>query len=88
MENVIEKKEFDVITNGVVKHFIVKELRTTIRPVYKNNETALYSADCLEVMARFPENYIDMIFADPPYNLSNGGVTCYAGKMVSVNKGK
>jgi site-specific DNA-methyltransferase (adenine-specific) len=39
-------------------------------------------------MAQLPDNYVDMIFADPPYNLSNGGVTCYAGKMVSVNKGK
>ncbi|MCL1967959.1 MAG: site-specific DNA-methyltransferase [Bacteroidetes bacterium] len=29
-----------------------------------------------------------MIFADPPYNLSNNGITCHAGKMVSVNKGK
>lgn len=24
----------------------------------------------------------------PPYFLSNGGITCHAGKMVSVNKGK
>ncbi|MDI6757691.1 MAG: site-specific DNA-methyltransferase, partial [Endomicrobiia bacterium] len=38
-------------------------------------------------MAKFPDNYVDMIFADPPYNLSNGGITCYAGRMVSVNKG-
>jgi len=29
-----------------------------------------------------------MIFADPPYNLSNGGFTVHAGKRVSVNKGK
>jgi site-specific DNA-methyltransferase (adenine-specific) len=28
-----------------------------------------------------------MIFADPPYNLSNGGFSNQAGKMVSVNKG-
>jgi site-specific DNA-methyltransferase (adenine-specific) len=28
-----------------------------------------------------------MIFADPPYNLSNGGFTVHAGKMVSVHKG-
>lgn len=28
-----------------------------------------------------------MVFADPPYNLSNGGFTVHAGKMVSVNKG-
>jgi len=31
---------------------------------------------------------IEFIFADPPYNLSNGGFTCHAGKRVSVNKGK
>lgn len=29
-----------------------------------------------------------MIFADPPYFLSNNGVTCQSGKMVSVNKGE
>lgn len=29
-----------------------------------------------------------MIFADPPYFLSNGGITCKSGKMVSVNKGE
>ena len=29
-----------------------------------------------------------MIFADPPYFLSNGGVSCCSGKQVSVNKGK
>ena len=30
---------------------------------------------------------IDMIFADPPYFLSNGGISCHSGKMVSVDKG-
>lgn len=29
----------------------------------------------------------DLIFADPPYFLSNDGITCQAGRMVSVNKG-
>jgi site-specific DNA-methyltransferase (adenine-specific) len=29
-----------------------------------------------------------MIFADPPYMLSNDGLTCQNGKMVNVNKGK
>lgn len=33
-----------------------------------------------------PES-IDMIFADPPYNLSNNGFTVHAGRRVSVNKG-
>jgi site-specific DNA-methyltransferase (adenine-specific) len=35
-----------------------------------------------------PEASFDLIFADPPYFLSNGGITCHAGKMVSVHKGK
>jgi site-specific DNA-methyltransferase (adenine-specific) len=34
-----------------------------------------------------PEESVDMVFADPPYFLSNGGITCHAGRMVSVNKG-
>ncbi|OHA51212.1 MAG: DNA methylase N-4 [Candidatus Terrybacteria bacterium RIFCSPLOWO2_01_FULL_40_23] len=39
-------------------------------------------------MNKLPEDSIDMIFADPPYNLSNGGFSVHAGKRVSVNKGK
>ena len=31
--------------------------------------------------------FIDLIFADPPYFLSNGGITCQNGKMVKVDKG-
>ena len=47
----------------------------------------LYQGDCLEILAALPASCIDLIFADPPYFLSNGGITCHAGKMVSVNKG-
>jgi site-specific DNA-methyltransferase (adenine-specific) len=48
----------------------------------------LYQGDCLELMPRMPEAAFDLVFADPPYFLSNGGITCHAGKMVSVHKGK
>ncbi len=48
----------------------------------------LIHGDCLEVLSELPPNCVDMIFADPPYNLSNGGMTCHAGRAVSVNKGK
>ena len=52
----------------------------------------LYQANCLEFMdqliTKFPNGKFDMIFADPPYFLSNGGITCHAGKMVKVDKGK
>ncbi|MDR1492539.1 MAG: hypothetical protein LBT05_07445 [Planctomycetaceae bacterium] len=62
-------------------------IQRSINPVYKTEDFVLYNDDCLEVMARLPNNYVDMIFADPPYNLSNDGITCHAGKMVKVNKG-
>jgi len=48
----------------------------------------LFNENCFNILPKFPDNSIDMIFADPPYFLSNGGITCHAGKMVSVNKGK
>lgn len=48
----------------------------------------LLKGDCIEILNQARENSADMIFADPPYFLSNGGITCHAGKMVSVNKGK
>src|SRR5712692_8382395 len=47
----------------------------------------IYQCDCLDLLALLPESSVDLIFADPPYFLSNGGITCHAGKMVSVNKG-
>ena len=51
----------------------------------------LYQANCLDFMdqlsRRHPEGKFDVIFADPPYFLSNGGITCQAGRMVKVDKG-
>lgn len=48
----------------------------------------LYNNDCITIMKSFPNNKIDMIFADPPYFLSNGGLSIHSGKIVSVNKGE
>src|SRR5260370_3520855 len=47
----------------------------------------IYQGDCLDLLAVIPESSVDLVFADPPYFLSNAGITCHAGKMVSVNKG-
>ena len=51
----------------------------------------LYHGNSLElldaIVAKYPEGRFDAIFADPPYFLSNGGITCHAGKMVKVDKG-
>ncbi len=59
--------------------------------VYYDNPShsvRLLKGDCVEILKHAREGSVDMIFADPPYFLSNGGITCHAGKMVSVNKGK
>lgn len=60
---------------------------TALKPYYEKPKFTLYNSNCLDLLAQLPENSVDMIFADPPYNLSNGGFTVHAGKMVSVNKG-
>lgn len=57
------------------------------RPYFTAKNFALYHGDSLKILEQLPENSIDMIFADPPYNLSNGGFSVQAGRRVSVNKG-
>ena len=51
-------------------------------------QVALYHGDCLKFLSKLPDDSMDMIFADPPYNLSNDGFSVHAGKRVSVNKGR
>src|SRR5579862_2110149 len=48
----------------------------------------LVLGDCIAILDALPEQSIDLIFADPPYLLSNGGTTCASGKRVSVDKGR
>jgi site-specific DNA-methyltransferase (adenine-specific) len=48
----------------------------------------LYRGDCLDLLGRLDlQDRVSMAFADPPYFLSNGGITCKAGRMVPVDKG-
>lgn len=48
----------------------------------------LLQGDSLELLRALPGRSVDLVFADPPYNLSNGGTTCHAGRRVSVDKGE
>ena len=78
-EKVIRKKNiFNLFKNISQKPYFEDTKRNIV----------LFKANCFDILPNLPENSIDMIFADPPYFLSNGGFTCHAGKMVSVNKGK
>jgi len=64
-----------------------------LTPIYRDDAHGiwLYQGNCLAIMdaiaAKHPDGCFDMIFADPPYFLSNGGITCHAGRMVKVDKG-
>jgi site-specific DNA-methyltransferase (adenine-specific) len=59
-----------------------------IDPYFKENNFILYHGDALDILDQFESNKFDLIYADPPYFLSNDGITCSSGKMVSVNKGE
>jgi len=51
-----------------------------------NNDFLLAHGDCFKLLKEFDFKF-DMIFADPPYFLSNGGISLQSGKVVCVDKG-
>lgn len=59
-----------------------------ITPFFKSNDEnfTLLQGDSLKLLKDFDFKF-DMIFADPPYFLSNNGITCLNGRVASVNKG-
>lgn len=67
---------------------------SNLQAVFQDAEhgISLYQGDSLSILRQISEAYpggvFDMIFADPPYFLSNDGVTCQSGRMASVNKGR
>ncbi len=60
-----------------------------IKSFYKsdNRDFTIVNGDCFDVLPQFDFKF-DMIFADPPYFLSNGGISYQAGKVVCVDKGE
>jgi site-specific DNA-methyltransferase (adenine-specific) len=53
----------------------------------RGRDFVLYRGDSLELMEKFEDETFDLVFADPPYFLSNGGFTCQSGKRAPVKKG-
>lgn len=60
-----------------------------IKPYFKSSDKNFYilHGDSIEILHQFNHKF-DMVFADPPYFLSNNGLTIQSGKIVSVNKGE
>lgn len=56
----------------------------TLTPVWGG---AIVIGDSLEVLAAIPSGSVDLLFADPPYFLSNGGTSVQNGARVIVDKG-
>ena len=53
---------------------------------YEDANSQLVLGDSMKILPRIKKESVDMIFADPPYFLSNDGISCKGGRMVSVNK--
>lgn len=51
-----------------------------------NNDFTLIKGDCVDTLSKFKFGF-DMVFADPPYFLSSGGISCQSGRVVCVDKG-
>jgi site-specific DNA-methyltransferase (adenine-specific) len=81
-KSISPEKSFKNMVNGIIKP------ESEIIPYYSSCNSIIFNQDCLEILSRIKENSVDMIFADPPYMLSNNGFTCQNGRMVNVNKGK
>lgn len=61
----------------------------SIVPFFKSTNKNFYllCGDSFTTLNQFDHKF-DMVFADPPYFLSNNGLTIQSGKITSVNKGK
>ncbi|MDT0554501.1 DNA-methyltransferase [Patiriisocius hiemis] len=55
--------------------------------ISKDENFKLIKGDCRKVIPKLDKQF-DLVFADPPYFLSNGGDTIQSGKIVKVDKGK
>lgn len=81
---VIDPDMFDFDGNGKVCEALPSQ------PYYYDriNKIKLYCLDTFSMLPQIPDNCVDLIFTDPPYFLSSGGITCQSGRMVSVDKGE
>ncbi len=66
----------------------MESIISTRAPRYFETEGAqLFLGDAFQLLKKIKSESVDMIFADPPYFLSNDGFTCQGGRAASVNKG-
>ena len=57
-----------------------------MKSYFRKQGARLYRGDAIDVLKGLRKESVDLIYADPPYKLSNGGFTCNGGKRATVNK--
>ena len=57
------------------------------KQLHASEDYSIYLGDVIEVLEGFEDESFDLVFADPPYFLSNGGFTVSSGRQVPVDKG-
>jgi len=72
---------------GFGEHLLPRALRALLAR-YKGDRYHLVHGEAVSTLGTLPDASVDMIFADPPYRLSNGGTTVQSGKRVRVDKGE
>ena len=52
-----------------------------------SNDFTVIKGDCVDTLSKFSFGF-DMVFSDPPYFLSGGGISYQSGQIVCVDKGE
>jgi len=83
----------DVIkTENSIPEILENPIKESIKKYNKLPLNKIICGDAVEVMRKIPDNSVDLIFADPPYNLSKSNFNIKfiksGGKDLNTNKGK
>lgn len=78
-----------VVTNNQKEVKFSQQHFNTLIPYFKSPDRTftLLHGDCFKLLREFDFKF-NCIFADPPYFLSNGGISIQSGKVVCVDKGE
>ncbi|PAF54645.1 DNA-methyltransferase [Mycoplasmopsis agassizii] len=78
---------------------MITKTKSVQTPIFKNTfddqnvffeaeNFKLFQGDSFQILKTLEPRSVNMIFADPPYFLSNNGISCHSGKQVVNHKGK
>ncbi|MCF5913867.1 MULTISPECIES: DNA-methyltransferase [Aeromonas] len=58
------------MTSNIMKKQAFENVVETLgQPFYRDERTALYHGDCVEIMSQLPRNSVDLTITSPPYNI-------------------